>query len=49
MNEFIKRNIISNYAKFELKGLKDYSEIMSKQRNKSVQNLNNLENKKYIN
>jgi len=42
-------NKIFNYEKFESKDLLDYSEIMSKQRNKSVRNINNINNKKYIN
>ena len=48
INEFIKGNRILNYEKFESKGLMDYSEIMSKPRNKSVRNINNLNNEKYI-
>ena len=49
INKFIKGNAILNFEKFESKGLMDYSEIMSKQRNKSVRNINTINNKKYIN
>jgi len=48
INEFIKGNRILNYEKFESKRLMDYSEIISKPRNKSVRNINNINNEKFI-
>ena len=48
INEFIKGNRILNNEKFE-STLMDYSEIMSNPRNKSAQNINNLNDKKNIN
>ena len=49
INDYIKGSRILDYEKEKSKGLINISEIMSKPRNKSVRNINNINHQKYIN